>query len=76
MLEALVGRGLGGSLARPRVDAVVFVAVALKNVPKQLAQVIIVGRLEEVQRAAVSQVRGHLGCETTGKKNNNEQREK
>ena len=40
--------------------------LALEDIPKQLAQVIVVGALEEVQGPAVSQVRAHFSYTRQG----------
>ena len=40
--------------------------LALEDIPEQLAQVIVVGALEEVQGPAVSQVRAHFSYTRQG----------
>lgn len=45
----------------PVVDTIVIKLFPIEHVPKQLAQVVVIGRLEKVQRSTISQVCPDLG---------------
>ncbi len=58
-------RGTLGLFRGPVVDTVILIRVSLEHVPEQLAQVVVVGPLEKIERSAVAKVCSNFSCKAT-----------